>query len=232
MPDVTALPRLVSLNVGRATPVDWQGRQVQTAIWKRPVDHPVVVGPAQLAGDEQADLRVHGGPDKAVYAYAAEDYDWWRSQPDLPSRDETDLSPGTFGENLTTVGIDVTRAIIGERWTVGDAELEVAQPRFACFKLGIRMGAASFSARFDDALRPGAYLRVVRTGTIDPAGVVEVHDRPDHGVTIRDVAAAFTHHDVHLLRRLAAVAQVPVDLAEGARRTLDRIERHDHGRPG
>lgn len=216
---------LASLNVGRTTTVEWQGRKVRTAIWKRPVDHAVAVGHEQLDGDQQSDLRVHGGPDKAVYVYAAEDYEWWRTQPDLPTGAADGLPPGSFGENLTTVGIDVTNAVIGELWTIGDATFAVAQPRFACFKLGIRMAASSFSERFDDALRPGLYLRVAKPGTIEPAQPVAVHDRPEHGLTIRDVANAFTNHDEAHLRAMLDVDDLPADLVGAARRTLGRLGR-------
>src|SRR4051794_887216 len=157
---VTGSPdaRIVSVNVATPRTVDWQGRRVRSAIWKEPVDGPITVEGVNLIGDGQADRRVHGGPDKAVYAYATEDYDWWA----------TSLGPlaaGTFGENLTTVGIDLTACCIGDRWHVGTAVLEVAQPRQPCFKLGMRMGDPGFPDVFESAGRPGAYLRITGEGT-------------------------------------------------------------------
>ena len=131
-------PRVVSVNVGTATTVEWHGRNVTSAIWKSPVDAPVAIEHLALQGDEQADLRVHGGPDKAVYAYAVDDYTWWSAQLGVP------LGPGTFGENLTVAGFDVSRAVVGQEWEVGNAVLRVTQPRMPCFKLGMRMGDASF----------------------------------------------------------------------------------------
>src|SRR4051794_38845710 len=127
------MPRLASVNVG--TPVRLRtpkGRQVRTAIWKDPVEGRVAVRGVNLDGDAQADLRVHGGPDKAVYAYAREDTAFWEDELGR------ELGPGAFGENLTTGGVDVTNALIGERWAIGTTVLEVCQPRFPCFKLGIR----------------------------------------------------------------------------------------------
>ena len=122
------MPSLVSVNVGRPREIEWLGKRGTTAIWKAPVEGRVPVAGVNLAGDDQADRRFHGGPDKAVYAYAGEDYDWWSRELDRP------LEPGTFGENLTLQGLDVTAAVVGERWAIGSALLEVAQPRTPCWK--------------------------------------------------------------------------------------------------
>ena len=111
-----------------------------------------------LAGDDQADRRVHGGPDKAVYAYASEDAAWWAAELDR------EIPPGMFGENLTTEGVDVSGAVIGERWRIGTVELEVCQPRLPCAKLGTRFGDLKMVRRFGEASRPGAYLRIVTRG--------------------------------------------------------------------
>jgi MOSC domain-containing protein YiiM len=127
---------VVSVNVGRPRTVDWHGRRVTSGIWKEPVDGPVTIEGVNLAGDDQADRRVHGGPDKAVYAYAMEDYAWWATSIG-PSK------PATFGENLTTAGIDLGASHIGDRWRVGTAILEVTQPRQPCFKLGVKGPATS-----------------------------------------------------------------------------------------
>ena len=155
----TAAARVVSLNVGTIREVEWQGRLVTTGIWKSPVAGRVALRGVNFAGDDQADRTVHGGPDKAVYAYAREDYEFWSSH-------GMSTSPGYFGENLTTEGIDLSAAIVGERWTVGTAILEVAQPRLPCYKLGIRVGDATFLKRFLEAQRVGAYLRVVQEGDV------------------------------------------------------------------
>lgn len=150
--------RIASINVGRIRTVELNGRPVQTAIWKSPVPGRVRLQGVNLDGDDQADRSVHGGHDKAVYAYAAEDLAWW-------SRElGRDVPPGSFGENLTTHGMELSRAEIGERWAVGSAVLEVSQPRIPCYKLGIRMGDRHFPARFAAAGRPGAYLRIIEPG--------------------------------------------------------------------
>jgi MOSC domain-containing protein YiiM len=125
-----------------------------------------------------ADRSVHGGPDKAVYAYAAEDLAWWAEALDRP------VQPGTFGENLTTVGMDLAGAVVGERWAVGTTVLEVTQPRIPCYKLGIRMGDPQFPRRFAAAGRPGAYLRIIDGGAIAAGDTIRVISRPTHDVTV------------------------------------------------
>ena len=137
-----------------------------------------------LAGDDQADRRVHGGPDKAVYSYAIEDYAWWSAELGV------DIDAATFGENLTTEGIDLSACVIGTRWQVGSATLEVAQPRQPCFKLGMRMGDADFVDQFDEAGRPGAYLRIIENGEIGAGDPIVVGEAPAHGLTIDDLRRA------------------------------------------
>src|SRR3954463_1779433 len=141
---VCAMASLRSVNVGRPQPVGLRrGRPVQSAIGKAPVAGRVAVEGVNLAGDDQADRRVHGGPDKAVNAYASEDTAWWAQE---LGRD--DLGPGIFGENLTLEGVDVTGALIGERWRIGTVDLEVCQPRLPCAKLGLRFGDPLMVRRF------------------------------------------------------------------------------------
>jgi MOSC domain-containing protein YiiM len=178
--------RILSVNVGRPRPVDTGKRTVTTAIWKSPVEGRVAVRGVNLDGDDQADRSVHGGPDKAVYAYAIEEIRAWEAELGR------ELGPAAFGENLTTEGIDVSGALVGERWRVGTTLLEVVQPRLPCFKLGLRMGDPSFVRRFGEASRPGAYLRIVEEGDLGAGDEVEVDvaNLPDHGVTVRLVSDA------------------------------------------
>jgi MOSC domain-containing protein YiiM len=209
---------VVSVNVGVARSLRWGGRTVTTGIVKEPVEGTVAIGQESLGGDEQADLRVHGGPDKAVYAYAAEDYRWWSDQLRTP------LEPGRFGENLTTEGIDLAGAVVGEQWRVGSAVLAVSEPRLPCFKLGMRMGDAGFVARFADARRPGAYLRVVETGSVRAGDTISVVSRPDHGLRVVDIVDAHAgDHD--LTERIAGNADVASGWTAWARRELARKPR-------
>src|SRR5262245_31709235 len=175
---MTAIGNVVSVNVGRPRTVEWHGRAVTTSIWKQAVSGRVGVRGVNLDGDDQADRRVHGGPTKAIYAYAAEDYAWWGTMLDVVPE------PGTFGENLTVTGVDLADRVVGERWRVGSAELRVTEPRIPCFKLGLRMGDAGFVDRFAEAARPGTYLAIESEGEIGAGDTIELLDRPDHQVTI------------------------------------------------
>jgi MOSC domain-containing protein YiiM len=200
--------RLVSVNVGKPSPVgQWRGHTIRSGITKHPVAGAVRVEGVNLAGDDQADRSVHGGPDKAVYAYAREDGDWWADELGR------EIPAGMFGENLTTAGVSCTDAVIGERWRVGSAELEVCQPRLPCFKLGLRFGDGRMLKRFAQASRPGAYLRIVTEGEVTAGDAIEVLDRPAHGVTIALVADAILLDEALLPRALEA-PQLPEGLRE------------------
>jgi MOSC domain-containing protein YiiM len=157
-----------------------------SSIVKEPVDGRVRATGANLEGDRQADLTVHGGADKAVYAYALEDIAWWAQMLERP-----EVGPGWFGENLTTEGVDVTHSVVGERWRIGDAEFEVSQPRLPCSKLGIRFGEPRMVRAFAQASRPGAYLRIIREGSVGAGDEIELLSRPEHGVTVELVSRAF-----------------------------------------
>jgi MOSC domain-containing protein YiiM len=194
--------RLLSVNVGAVRQIELAGRPRTTAIWKHPVSGRVAVWGVNLVGDQQADRRVHGGPDRAVYAYAREDYAWWERQLDRP------LDPGMFGENLTTEGIDVTGALVGEQWRVGSVVLQVTSPRVPCWKLGVRMGDPGFPRRFAAGGRPGAYLAIVEEGQVGAGDRIQVLHRPGHGVTVGLMAAAY-HRDHRLAARILAAPELP-----------------------
>ena len=205
--------RLVSVNVGRPQQISVRrGRPLMSAIGKAPVDphSRVRVAGVNVEGDDQADRRVHGGPDKAIYAYASEDAAFWAGELGR------ELGPGAFGENLTTEGLDVSGAVVGERWRIGDVELEVCQPRLPCNKLALRMGEPRMVKRFAQASRPGAYLRIAREGTLGAGDAIEVLSRPEHAITVRDVSDAILLDDT-LLARAASAPQLPADLAEWMR---------------
>ncbi|MGE5803615.1 MAG: MOSC domain-containing protein [Gemmatimonadota bacterium] len=173
MTTTTGESRVVSINVGKIRTIEWHGRVVRTGIWKTPVGpEPVMVRGTHVEGDEQADPTVHGGPDKAVYAYAAEDYRYWIEVEGVAA------GPGLFGENLTTVGLDLRVAQAGERWHIGTALLEVTQPRLPCFKLGMRLADPAFPRRFQAAGRFGTYLRVLESGAIRVGDRINVEPPP------------------------------------------------------
>ena len=208
--------KVQSVNVGKPRQVEWHGRIVETGIWKKPVEGSVRIEGVNLEGDGQADLRVHGGPDKAVYAYSAEDYEWWSGELGR------DLAPGTFGENLTVSGLDLAGALIGERWSVGSAVLEVSQPRLPCSKLGIRMKDPDFRDRFDDAGRFGTYLRIIEEGSVAAGNAVEVLSRPDHDLTITELGRASPHQTPETVNKILSTPGVPASWTDWAERTRER----------
>jgi MOSC domain-containing protein YiiM len=172
---------LISVNVGKPREFDFNGHPAKSAIWKTPVSGRVAARGVNLEGDDQADRKAHGGPDKAIYAYAMEDVRWWEQEIGRP------FLHGEFGENLTTEGIDASGALVGERWEIGTTLLEVSQPRIPCWRLGVRMNDPLFPRHFADAMRPGAYLRIVREGILGEGDPIRVVERPDHDVKVVDV---------------------------------------------
>src|SRR5262245_56260290 len=197
---------VVSLNVGGPREVEWRGRLVRTSIWKGPVQGAVRVTSLNLEGDAQSDLSVHGGPNKAVYAYPAEHYDYWRRELNLET-----LPWSAFGENLTTSGVLESDLAIGDRIRVGSVELMVTQPRLPCFKLGIRFGRDDMVKRFLHSGRSGFYFAVVREGAITASDHLEIAARDARGVTVSDMIALETadRADQGLLRRALEVPALP-----------------------
>jgi MOSC domain-containing protein YiiM len=214
--DWVTIGSVVSVNVGARRTVEWHGRLVETGIWKSPVEGRVAVRGVSVDGDEQADLRVHGGVDKAVYAYALEDYEWWSAKLG------TVLEPGTFGENLTVAGFDPGDAVIGTQWRIGTALLQVTQPRQPCFKLGIRMGDADFVDEFEVAARFGAYLRIVEAGEVGAGDLIEAMSLDREGITVRSLGTADRTADPAFLERILADPAVPEGWHEWARRQMTR----------
>ena len=173
--------KVLSVNVGLPREFEYNSRPARSAIWKSPVAGRVAARGVNLAGDDQADRRAHGGPDKALYAYAVEDLGWWVQELARP------LQYGELGENLTTEGIDMNGALVGERWAIGTTVLEISEPRVPCWRLGVRMNDKLFPRRFTEALRPGAYLRILVEGDVGAGDEIQVIERPDHDLTVRDV---------------------------------------------
>lgn len=168
--------------VGRPKTVSHGGKQVETGIFKAPVDHRVPVGLLNIEGDGQADLRVHGGRDKAVYVYAAHHYDVWAAELGLAA-----MEPSPFGENLAVSKISEQDVVLGSRYRFGTVTAIAAQPRWPCFKLGIRRQDDAFPNRFLASGRLGFYLRIEETGEIGAGDAFELVDRPDHGITVHEL---------------------------------------------
>lgn len=206
--------QVLAVNVGRPETGPWTGRVGRTAIRKHPQTGPVRVRRSGLLGDSVCDVAFHGGPDRAVYAFAREDLDHWAAELGEPLRD------GLFGENLTTSGLDVTDARLGERWRVGNALVEVASVRTACRVFSRWMGKhgheeAGWVRRFTLHGRPGAYLRVLEEGVVERGDAVHVVDRPAHEVSVGMVFRALTTERA-LLPRLLEVEDLAEHLREKA----------------
>jgi MOSC domain-containing protein YiiM len=195
---------LVSVNVGLPAVLGTRrGQPVQSGIRKRPVTgvDSLKLSEVNLAGDGQADLSVHGGLEKAVYAYASEHLPAWRAE-----LSRGDVGPGFFGENLTTEGVTEADVAVGDIWDWGDALLQVAQPRWPCFKLTMRSGVGDMASRFRGSGRTGWYFRVLRTGEVPLAGPITVSSRHPAGVTILDAhRAALPGADPELVHRVLAL---------------------------
>jgi MOSC domain-containing protein YiiM len=213
---VVSTAQVLFVNVGGVRTIDVGDRTITTGIWKAPVEGRVPVRGVNVSGDDQADRSVHGGEHKAVYAYAWEDTLWWQQELGR------ELVPGNFGENLTLGGFEVPAAVVGERWRVGSALLEVSEPRFPCFKLGLRMGDPRFVKRFAAARRTGTYLRIVEEGDVGAGDRIEVIERPDHGVTIGLFAEAYLG-DHGLAGRLLEAPQVSAAWKQWARGRGDHV---------
>jgi MOSC domain-containing protein YiiM len=200
--------RIVAVSRGRISELVVGGKPARTGINKQPVAGPVAVGTHGLAGDEYGDKANHGGFDQAVYAYAREDLDWWAERLGRELRD------GQFGENITTAGIDVSAAAIGEVWRIGTAVVQITTPRIPCVTFKSWMGEPRWVRRFADARRPGAYLRVLTEGTVGAGDTLEVLSRPAVTVTIAESMNAY-YGDRDIMRRLLGV--------EGRGRKWDEI---------
>ena len=201
------------MNVGAALEAPWAGDCGRTGIDKRPVAGRVRATTYGLAGDSILDKRHHGGRDQAAYAYAREDAAFWAAELDR------DIQPGNFGENLSTVGIAVTDAVIGERWAIGDAVFEVSAPRLPCRVFAGFWGVPDLIKRFTDHGAPGAYLRVIVEGEVGAGDRIAVISRPGHGLTVGETMRALTI-EPELLPRLLAVDALPDKVRDTARRRV------------
>jgi len=214
--------KLLSVNVGTPRDVDWNGRTMRTGIFKKPVQGGVTARTLNLDGDAQADLTVHGGADKAVYACSAAHYDYWRRE--LPGME---LPFGMFGENFTTDGLTEDAVQIGDRFRIGAAELMVTQPRLPCYKLGIKFGREDMVKRFLASGRTGFYLAVTREGEVARGDEIELVSHDANCITVPDitrlyVSKRYSPEEAATARRAVQVEALP----ESWRRYLiDRLQK-------
>jgi MOSC domain-containing protein YiiM len=199
--------QVIAVCVGLPREVSWKGKPITTGIFKQPVAGRVRMRSLNLDGDQQADLTVHGGIEKAIYAYPMEHYAYWRQElPDQP------LPWGTFGENLTIEGLSETTVNIGDRFRMGTAEVMVTQPRFPCFKLNLKFGRDDMVKRFLDSYLSGIYFSVVQEGEVGAGDAIEPVSRDENNVTVTDIVSIYRREADHDLVRRAV--QVPALAAE------------------
>ena len=199
---MSAKPELISVNVGLPRTVPGKGRPVITGIFKEPVGGSIRLRFLNLEGDGQADLSVHGGPDKAVYAYPSEHYAYWSQK--LPDHE---LPLGMFGENFTIKGLREDSVNIGDRFRIGSAELVVTQPRLPCYKLALKFGRGDMVKRFLASGRTGFYLRVLKEGSLQAGGRIEPIAQDKNDVTVTAITRLYTgeHVDPEMFERALQV---------------------------
>ena len=215
--------KLVSVNTGLPRDVTWHGQTVTTGIFKQPVEGRVALATLNLDGDRQADLTVHGGAHKAVYCYPIEHYDYWKNA--LPGRD---LPMGVFGENFTTEGLAEDAVHLGDRFSIGSAQVVVTQPRLPCYKLGVRFQSDSMVKRFLASGRMGFYLAVSREGHVGAGDEITVMSRDPDAVRVSDiarlyVAKTYSADDIASVRRALRVAALPESWKEYFRERLEEL---------
>jgi MOSC domain-containing protein YiiM len=198
--------KILSVNVGLPKQVTWQGKAVTTGIFKEPVKAPVMLRTLNLDGDQQADLTVHGGVNKAVYAYPSEHYRYWQTE--LPG---VDLPWGMFGENFTTEGLLEEAVFIGDRFRTADAELVATEPRMPCYKLTIKFGRADMIKRFLASRRTGFYFAVACGGIVGAGDSIKLIRREQQEISVADVTRlyAFEKNDLRGLRQAIGVEWLP-----------------------
>lgn len=217
--------KLISVNVGLPREVVYKGKTVKTGIFKEPVAGRIQVRTPNLDGDRQADLSVHGGPSKAVYAYPSEHYGYWRQE--LPGMD---LPWGMFGENFTTEGLLEDRVNIGDRFRVGSAEVMVTEPRLPCYKLGVKFGREDIVKRFLQSGRTGFYVAVLREGEVAAGDGIERIGRDRNSIPVPDITRLYitrnySHADLQILQRATQLEALPESWREYFREKLNLVTR-------
>ncbi|MEO1050982.1 MAG: MOSC domain-containing protein [Bacteroidota bacterium] len=211
--------KLDSIFVGKPRQVENQGKMVTTGIFKEKITGPVGVTKLNVEGDQQADLKVHGGVEKAVYAYPSEHYQFWKEK-----RPNLAFGPGRFGENLSITGLSEKDVCIGDTYKIGSVVFMVKSPRMPCFKLGIKMNDPRFVKDFMDANLTGFYFCVLEEGEIEAGNRIEKIDEDGHGLTVDETARlyALDKDNNALLRKAASSPSLPTDWVEFYQKRLDK----------
>src|ERR1700674_2904612 len=214
--------KLLTICVARPRIIISKGQRISTGIFKQPVEGPVMLRRLNLDGDRQADLSVHGGASKAVYAYPSEHFPYWRAQ-----LREMEITYGTFGENFTTEGLSEETTNIGDRFQIGGAVVMVTQPRVPCFKLAAKFGRDDILKRFLQSGRSGFYFAVVEEGMVEAGEAIERIYRDQNKVTVADINRLYLNggDDIALLRRALQVEALPDGYRDYLRQELQSLER-------
>ncbi len=220
--------KLISLQVGLPRLVEYHGEPVATGIFKEPVPGPVMLRTLNLDGDRQADLSVHGGPSKAVYAYPSEHYDYWKKELPEDYLQDGDLPYGMFGENFTTEGLLEDKVNVGDRFHIGATEVMVTEPRLPCYKLGIKFGHPDMLRRFLQSRRTGFYFAVLKEGLVKAGDAVRLLSRDENHITIADIVRlyAFEKDDLETLRRAVKLNALSQSWREYFQERLRKLDRH------
>ena len=216
--------KVLSVNVGLPRKVIFNGQTITTAIFKDPVNGPIMLRKLNLDGDRQADLTVHGGVDKAVYSYPAEHYGYWRKQ--FP---HMDLEWGLFGENFTTEGLMEDAVNVGDQFKVGSAKLVASQPRMPCYKLGVRFGTMDIIRRFLASSRPGIYFRVLEEGEVQTGDKIKITKKDKNNVTVNDIVRLYVYRDdtgnIETMRRAIKISSLPEGWRHEFQQNIKQLER-------
>src|SRR5918992_1729126 len=199
------MPKILSVNVSLPKEIDFEGQKVITGSFKEPITGRRMLRTLNLDGDNQADLTVHGGPDKAVYAYPVEHYDYWKKR--LPSMK---LPLGMFGENFTTEGLLEDQVNIGDVFRIGSSEVVATQPRMPCYKLGVKFGRMDIVRQFMESKLPGIYFRVLKEGEVGAGDEIRLISRDENNVTVKDIVRLVSSEgDMATIRRAVHIKALP-----------------------
>ena len=208
--------KVISTNIGEAREIDWRGEKVKTGIYKYPTGEPIFLEKEDVRKDQVIDRRYHGGLDKACYLYSFDHYKYWKARyPDL------DWNWGMFGENITVEGIDESLIKIGDIYRLGEALVQVTQPRQPCFKLGVRFGSPKMVREFLESPYPGVYVRVLEEGFVKVDDDMAIEKQADESLSLQEVFSLFTHkmNDLTLMKQAIAIPE----LAAACRKDLTKI---------
>lgn len=208
--------QIVSTNIAKPTTIEWLGQNMQTGIYKYPVETSIFLGKEDVENDNVLDRRYHGGVDKACYLYSADHYPFWQNKyPNL------EWKWGMFGENLTVRGLNESEILIGDLFQIGQAVVQVSQPRQPCFKLGVRFGDQSVVDDFWNALIPGVYVRVLQPGNVKKGDEMVLADRNPESLSVSQIFSIFSRNR-HSQELIQKAIEEPF-LAESCRKDVQKI---------